>query len=83
MPQGTKSRTRLIPWKGNFFVNVFFTEAQQKQTDSSSLSYYPEEFFSLSQERGEKKVLRSQVDSDEAIKQNGNEGKSGNEILLI
>lgn len=42
-----KSRTGLIPCKGFFFINIFFTEAQQKQTDSS-LSYYPGEFFSLS-----------------------------------
>lgn len=64
-----KSRTGLIPCKG-IFLNVFFTEAQRKQTASNSLSYYPGEVI-LSHKRGTK-IPKSQINGDEAIKQNVN-----------
>lgn len=69
-PRGKKkkSRTGLIPCKGIF--NVFFTEAQQKKTASNSLSYYPGEVI-LSHKRG-RRIPKSQINGDEAIKQNGN-----------
>lgn len=68
-PREKKSRTGLIPCKGIFF-NVFFTEARQKQTDSNSLSCYPGEVI-LSHRR-RKKIPKSRVNGDEAIKKNGN-----------
>lgn len=67
---GKKVELGLLPARLFFFVPIFFTEAQQNQTDSSSLSYYPEDFLFLSQEG--KKILKSQINTDEAVKQNGN-----------
>lgn len=63
-----KSRTGLIPCKGIFLL-IYFLQKHNRSRQIPACTI-TQESFSLSQEV--KKLLRSQINSDEAIKQNGN-----------